>query len=311
LKILVTGGTGFIGSNLVRELVKNHEVTVIGTKSEVPTPGIKKFLSLHFNGIDWSQIAGMDVVFHQGANNNTLDQDKGEMWRGNVDAPIRLFCRALDGGCKKFVYASSTAVYGNSPAPYVEDTTPIRPLNPYAESKVAFDDFAMRFAKDNDVSVVGLRYCNVYGPGEDHKGPRASMIHQIAYQMLKGKSPKIFEHGGQKRDWIYVKDVVKANLLAMEFEGSDIFNCGFGKAVSFNDIVRLLNDILRMRLKPEYIPNPYKESYQTFTECDMKKARIALRFEPEYNVESGMSNYLISPTLPWGAKPTSPGCGCV
>ena len=293
MKILVTGGTGFVGSNLVRELVEaGHEVTITGCSTECKVEEVK-ILHLSLEGVDWPKIYGQDIVFHQAANNNTLDQDQKEMLRANLYGPIALFSRARDGGCKRFVYASSTAVYGNSPAPYDESETLLEPLNPYADSKARFDNFAMNFAAENkDLSVIGLRYCNVFGPGEEHKGSRASMIYQLATQMIAGKTPKLFKDGKQKRDWIYVKDVVRANMLASEYDGSGIFNCGSGVATSFNDLVTIINDSLKTSITPEYIDNPYEETYQTFTECNMLKAKEKLKFVPQYKIKDGIREYI-------------------
>ena len=211
-------------------------------------------------GLDWTKIAKIDVVYHLAANNDTLDQDQLEMWKANVYSPIKLFHRCLKSGCKRFVYASSTAVYGNSPAPYIEAETLLEPLNVYGKSKAAFESFATEFAEEHDVNVVGLRFCNVFGPGEWHKGHRASMIYQIIKQMLdKNPRPKLFEDGNQKRDWIYVKDIVRGIILAGEYEGSGIFNCGSGTATSYNDLVHFINESLGTDYQPGYIKNPYKE----------------------------------------------------
>ena len=139
------------------------------------------------------------------------------MW-ANVEAPmkfltdLRNFCN-----CCEFVYASSSAVYGSQPAPYKEGVTPEIPLNPYGESKAEFDKRMMQFGKSwHKTKVVGLRYTNVYGPGEEHKGKRASMIHQMVKTMMKGDKPELFWDGTQQRDWVYIKDVVRANMHALE-----------------------------------------------------------------------------------------------
>ncbi|MHA1950110.1 MAG: NAD-dependent epimerase/dehydratase family protein [Candidatus Thorarchaeota archaeon] len=289
MKALVTGGSGFVGSNLARELVNlGHEVTITGNSSERKVEGVKT-LHLSFAGLDWNKIKDIDVLFHQAANNDTLDNNEHQMMIENVYSPLKLFKHAYRNGCRRFVYASSTAVYGNSPAPYIESETQIEPLNAYAKSKQYFDDFAMLFSKAKDVKVVGLRYCNVYGPGEGHKGRRASMIYQLAKKMLTKESPKLFRDGEQKRDWIYVKDVVKANLLAAKYDGSGIFNCGTGVATSFNNLVKYIDqDIGILRIKPEYIDNPYEKAFQNFTQCDMSLAKKELGFTPDYDIRRGI-----------------------
>jgi ADP-L-glycero-D-manno-heptose 6-epimerase len=291
MKVLVTGGTGFIGSNLAKELVDlGHDVTITGCSTERTVEGAK-VLNLSLTGIDWSETRYMDVVFHQAANNDTLDQNSRQMTIENVYAPSELFKMAYKGGCRRFVYASSTAVYGNSPPPYVESETILEPLNPYARSKKDFDDFAMHFAENtHNVKVVGLRYCNVYGPGEAHKGRRASMIFQLAKKIVARETPKLFKNGDQKRDWIYVKDVVRANLLAAKYDGSGIFNCGTGTATSFNDLIKYINNATDRfhPVEPEYVDNPYEDAFQNFTQCDMSLAKKELGFKPKYSIKKGI-----------------------
>lgn len=301
MKILVTGGSGFVGRNLTETLVKHgHEVTITSTGAEPIIPGVKKVLYMSLEGIDWREVYGQDVLFHQAANNDTRCQDESEMFRANVYGPIKLFTSVVQGGCKNIVYASSTAVYGNEPAPYVEGVTPVNPLNVYGHSKAKFDEFAMQFAADNKVSVTGLRYCNVYGPGEEQKGKRMSMIGQILREMLAHRRPKLFEPGDQKRDWVYVKDVVEMNLLAMgrpaEEPWGRIYNTGSGTASTFNEIVHRINALMcgeePWPIHPEYIPCPFSAEYQSHTECNIEKARNELGFNPQYNLRDGIANYL-------------------
>ena len=265
-----------------------------GNESEQQVPGFTgKLLYPGFLGLDWEAIGKVDVVFHQAAINDTTLLDEQEMLRANVQAARELFNRVVVGGCKKIVYASSTAIYGDVPAPYHEDG-PANPLNPYGKSKLLLDEFAMQFAKENpEVIVVGLRYCNVYGPRESHKGKRASMIYQLSQQMLKG-SPKIFKLGEQKRDYIYVKDVVRANLLAAQARESCIVNCGSGTATTFNDLIMLLNEVLGTEKKPDYIDNPYGDQYQDFTLCDMSLAKQKIGFSPQFEIKKGIRDYFDS-----------------
>jgi ADP-L-glycero-D-manno-heptose 6-epimerase len=292
MHIFVTGGTGFIGSNLVKKLhEQGHEITVTGSDAEQDVGKfVKKYLQPGLLGINWSAIGQIDVLYHEAAINDTTLNDRDEMLRANLSASMELFEQAVENGCKKIVYASSTAVYGNAPAPFKEDGL-ITPLNVYGESKKMLDEFATDFASQNTgITVVGLRYCNVYGPGEQHKGKRASMISQLAQQMKKG-NPKLFKFGEQKRDWIYVDDVVRANLLAAEAKESCIVNCGSGSATSFNEIVKILNEVMGVERVAEYIDNPFADKYQDFTYCDMSKAAEKIGFKPEYDIKKGINHY--------------------
>jgi ADP-L-glycero-D-manno-heptose 6-epimerase len=290
MRVLVTGGTGFIGSNLAQKLMAlNNEVIITGTKTENQVPGAK-LLESHLTGINWGVLGKIDMVFHQAANNDTTDRNADEMFQANCVAGRRLFEELYGRGCRKFVYASSTATYGAEPAPYVEGKTAQKPLNEYGESKEKFERMAEDFAKHNDVETcVGLRYSNVYGPGEQHKGSRASMIYKLYLQMVKGAAPILFRDGTQLRDWCYVEDVVSANMLAGQFKGCEIFNVGSGRAVSFNRLVQALNVELGTTFEPIYIENPYKEWYQAHTECDVNKARRLLSWTPQYGVQTGIA----------------------
>lgn len=296
MKILVTGGYGFVGQNLVKRLVEDgHEITVTstGTEEKVPGPGIVKVLYPTLEGIDWFCVRDQDVIFHQMANNDTQSLDRVEMMRANLNGPKKLFQEAFEGGCRNFVYASSTAVYGNSPAPYTEETE-TQLLTPYAESKKLFDDFAMEFAKEKNVKVTGLRYCNVYGPGEENKGKRMSMIGQILRKKINGEKIELFEYGEQKRDWVHVKDVVNVNLLAMNRSGEDgrLYNIGSGASCNFNELVAYICDTMNTdRIVPYYIPCPFPEKYQNHTECDIEKARKELGFSPSFGFRSGIADY--------------------
>lgn len=297
MKIFITGGTGFIGYNLIKRLLLlGHQITTTGVKTENKLPSEVKILNLGLNGIEEKHLENQDICFHLSANNDTLDNDKEEMFKSNVHDPIKLFKKLFEKGCKKFIYASSTAVYGDAPSPYTEETK-TNPLNVYAESKLEFDKFAMEFAVQNKINIIGLRYCNIYGPHEEHKNKRASMIYQMYKSMIQNKSPKLFEDGNQKRDWCYVKDVVEANIKCIDYENNDIFNIASGKSISFNNLLFTFNSLLNKKILPEYIQCEFSEKYQSNIECDISKAKEKLNWTPKYNVTKGImdySNYLSS-----------------
>ncbi|MCH7568126.1 MAG: NAD-dependent epimerase/dehydratase family protein [Nanoarchaeota archaeon] len=291
MRALVTGATGFIGSNLAKELdKKGWEVIALGKDNEQPLNNFSgKLIKKPFHEIDWNEIGNIDILFHQAAIVNTVFNDEKEMFFVNVETAIKLFKRAIIHDCNKIIYASSTAVYGNTPSPFVEGKSE-EPLNIYGKSKLLLDRMAMKLAEKNpDIKIVGLRYCNVFGPGENHKGKMANMVYQLAQQILYDK-PEVFKYGEQKRDEIYVKDVVKANLCALNAKESCVVNCGTGKPVSFNEIIAILNEILGKNKETIYIDNPYP-FFQTHTECDMKKAKETIGFVPEYSFEEGVKDY--------------------
>jgi ADP-L-glycero-D-manno-heptose 6-epimerase len=158
------------------------------------------------------------------------------------------------------------------------------------------EDLARQYAPRLNHPIVGLRYFNVYGPGEQHKGKFASMIHQLAKQMIAGKRPRIFAPGEQKRDFVYIDDVVQMNLLAAQSKETGVFNVGAGASGSFNDVVAQLNRVLKTDLPPEYFENPY-DFFQTLTEADLTQSRKVLGYAPKYDLAKGIDAYHASGKL--------------
>jgi len=290
---LVTGASGFVGHHLCNILYnQGWKVVAIGTKGE-HKPLCHKFLQFNLDGIAWDLVPKIDVCFHQAANNDTTDMDMENMLRSNLTAPSNLFYSlAREKGCKQFVYASSCSVYGNEAVPYKEKETRLDPLNPYAHSKMLFEQFAESFALEYSVNLIGLRYSNVYGPGESHKGKRSSMISQLLQKMQLGERPKIFKLGEHLRDWVYIEDVISANILASEYKYSNVFNVGSGEAMSFNNVVATLNAELGSNLEPEYIDCPFLDTYQSHTLLDLTHSKANLGYNPEYGPKAGIKRFV-------------------
>ena len=305
MKILITGATGFVGHALVNKLLENksNRLTIITTKNENSLPQElyenpkHEIVPLELNGDCWKYAISQDLVYHLAANNDTQSEDKLDMFKANYRIPVKLFTEAYGSGCRNFVYASSTAVYGNAKVPYKEDTTKPDPLTYYAQSKLKFDEFAMDFAEKKEVSVKGVRFCNVYGPGENHKGKRMSMIGQLIQKIYNGgKNPEVslFKHGEQERDWVYVEDAVLGLMLAAKYNGSGIFNIATGNSISFNEIVKIIGEELKKEVSIDYIDCPFGESYQSHTCCSIKKASSQLSYSPVFNIRSGIEKYIQS-----------------
>ncbi len=235
-----------------------------------------------------------DVVFHQASITDTTVHDQRHMMNNNVEAFRHLLESAVRWRAR-VVWASSCSIYGQGPVP-MKESQPPHPLNVYAFSKLAMERLAERYASRLAHSIVGLRYSNVYGPGEAHKGKFASMIHQLAKQMRSGTRPRIFRAGQQKRDFVYIDDCVDANLCALHAKESGNFNAGRGKSWSFNEVVAELNRVLKTNLEPDYFDNPYGFT-QDWTETDQSKAKSVLGYNPKFDLRDGIAAYHASGKL--------------
>lgn len=301
MRFLVTGGAGFIGSNLVRALKTHYPKSKVYVLDDFSSGHFKNLLHLECEVITadlshrelWEWLKSkfsFDAVFHQGAITDTTLEDQSRMMKVNADS-LRYILEACLHWKAKLIYASSAGVYGNSPVPMREESGLV-PENIYGFSKLAMDRIAMNFLQEHaEIRVVGLRYFNVYGPGEAHKGKTASMVYQLYRQIKQGQRPRLFKWGEQRRDFVYVEDAVRANLLALEREVSGIYNVATGVARSFNEVVSLLKEYLGVSCQVEYFDCPY-DFYQKHTQADISKAQKELGYSPQYSLEEGIADYL-------------------
>ena len=309
MSIIVTGGAGMIGSNIIEGLNKsghNDIIVVDHLKNGEKFRNIsdldisdyydkKDFISLIKDRNDFGQI---DALYHEGACSNTLEWDGQYMMENNYEYSKVLLHYCLD---KKipFFYASSAATYGDSTV-YKENPENENPINIYGYSKYLFDQYVRRHESSFESQVVGFRYFNVYGPKEQHKGSMASVAFHFNNQIEAGENPKLFEgsggfdNGEQRRDFIFVGDVVKVNLWMMAHSDvSGIFNIGTGNSQSFNEVA---NSVINYHGKGEinYIPFPdeLKGNYQSFTEADLTKLRKT-GFDGSFKtVQEGVKEYM-------------------
>ncbi|MCB1480132.1 MAG: ADP-glyceromanno-heptose 6-epimerase [Rhodobiaceae bacterium] len=309
-KIIVTGGAGFIGSNIVRglnargigdiivvdDLTDGHKFVNLSGLAIADYLDMERFREMIEIGD--SALDGTATVFHEGACSTTTEWDGRYMMDNNYEYSKELlaWCEA---GKTAFIYASSAAVYGGNEA-FVEDVSAEGPINVYGYSKWQFDQYVRRHRDRLTTQVVGLRYFNVYGPNEQHKGSMASVAFHLDRQVQDTGVVKLFEgshgydDGAQLRDFIHVDDVIAVNLWFMDHpDVSGIFNCGTGRAQEFNDIAKAVL-AWHGKGKLEYVPFPdhLKGAYQAYTQADLTKLRAAgcdVEFRP---VEDGVRAYL-------------------
>ncbi|MGH8579758.1 MAG: ADP-glyceromanno-heptose 6-epimerase [Gammaproteobacteria bacterium] len=304
--IVVTGGAGFIGSNLVHALNRqlNEDILVVDDLTDGA-----KFRNLIGSNISdyWDKdellerlptLKPLRALFHLGACTTTTEWDGRYMIQNNY-AYSRCLLDLCAGQRIPFIYASSAAVYGRG-ADFREDATPMEPLNVYGYSKLLFDQYALRRFSSLQSQVVGLRYFNVYGPREQHKGPMASVAYHFYRQLLESGQVRLFEgsdgygNGEQRRDFVFVDDVVAVNLWFFSNpDKSGIFNLGTGRSQSFNE---LANAVIAHQGRGyiEYIPFPRKlrGCYQSYTQADLSALREAGYTGEFRTVEQGMASYM-------------------
>ncbi len=306
---IVTGGAGFIGSNLVRDLLRRgHEnVVVVDDLSDghkfvnIADLGIADYLDkddflLRLHERDFA--SGIEAILHQGACSETTEWDGRYMMKNNYSYSQALLDHCLENRVP-YIYASSAAVYGASNT-FAEHADNENPLNVYGYSKLQFDRYVRRIAATPDSQVVGLRYFNVYGPREQHKGTMASVAFHFNKQLREHGEARLFEGSGgygdgeQLRDFVYVDDVCAVNTWFLENPRvSGIFNCGSGKAQSFNDVANAVIDC-NGDGKIRYIafPDQLKGAYQSYTQADLAQLRAAGCDVEFRNVEAGVRCYL-------------------
>ncbi len=299
MKVLVTGGAGFIGSNITEALVeKGYEVTVLDSLFLGREANLKSVIDrIDFvkgdvcnRQVVFNVMKGVDYVLHQAAASSSpmfSENLKGAV-AVNIEGFINVLDAARENSVKRIVHACTSSVYGSNPVPHSE-SMPVEPPNFYSASKFGAEHIAKIYSSEYGLETVGLRYFSVYGPHEKAKGRFANTVSQFMWDMKEDRAPVIYGDGSQTRDFTYVRDTTEANMMAMKKPGvsGEIFNVGTGISKSFNDIIMMLNAALGTNVKPKHIINPLK-SYVGDTLADTAKAESVLGFKARTSIEDGI-----------------------
>jgi len=292
--ILVTGGAGFIGSNIVEELVKrNKRVTVLdnfSTGSLHNLKSVKKKIRIIKNScssIPKLKIQKLEVIFHMGIPSSSPMYRKDPHLVGEA---INDFINVLELAKKKscmIVYASTSSLYSGCPMPHREDMY-CKPFDYYTEARITMERLAKMYHELYGVRSAGMRFFSVYGSHEKAKGTYANIVSQFLWAMRAGKTPVIYGDGNQTRDFVHVSDVVRACLMAAEAGiKCEVINVGTGKRTTFNQVVEIINDLLGTSIKPVYLDNPIK-NYVFHTQADLTKAKRLLSYAPRVELKEGI-----------------------
>ena len=306
IKVVVTGGAGFIGSNLVDRLIgQEYQVSIIDNLSTGKLPNIQSVIDS--GKVEFSKgsitnlsllkkvFSGAKYVFHQAALPSVPRsvKDPKKSHDMNITGTLNVLIAARDAKVKKVIYASSSSVYGDTPTlPKKEEMAP-NPMSPYAVSKLAGEYYCKVFNTIYDLKTVCLRYFNVYGPRQNHNSPYAAVIPLFFRKAIAGKPPIIFGDGEQSRDFTFVMDVVDANIQAAESDATGIFNLGNSQRVTINQLARLIINLTgNEKMQPFH--KDKRPGDVLHSQADISKAKLAFNYNPKYTLEDGLKETLKS-----------------
>ncbi|RLE38035.1 hypothetical protein DRJ17_05150 [Candidatus Woesearchaeota archaeon] len=298
-RVLVTGGAGFIGSHIIRKLIKyNCDIIVADNFSTGVKENLKNLevniLNIAVDSKDFIKRiieytkGDIDFIFHFGSPSSVIlfNEAPEEKFRETVSGFINIMELSREINVQKVIYASSGSVYGKSPPPNSEFDIP-RPVNLYGIAKLTCEIIANYYR--DEVKSVGLRIFAGYGPGEDHKGRIASPVTLFLKSILSDKRPIVYGDGTQSRDFVYIDDIVEAIIRSAVRETPPIINVGSGRSYTFNEVIKIINDMLGKNIKPLYVPKPPK--YLEKTQADITLMKQILEIEP-IDLREGLARYL-------------------
>lgn len=309
-RVLVTGGAGFIGSNFANINKEKYEIVCLdnlflGTPDNLQEgvtfvkgdackiEDLQKALS-SFPSFSKEEKSLYAVIHLAGTSSAPMFMGEGfaEGYRNSVESFVNTIEFARKAGVKKFLYASTSSLYGNNPIPLLESQH-VTPINHYAVTKKVYEDCSRCYHKVfPEMDIFGFRFMSVYGPNEEAKGKYANIISQFIWDFARGLQPVIYGNGTQFRDFTNVADIVQALTLAIETPqdfGNKVYNVGRGESTSLNDIFTTLKEVLKSKLEPLYIENPVKEGYVQGQHADISLIQKELGFTPTISLLDGIS----------------------
>lgn len=293
-RILITGGAGFIGSNLANHLAENNHVVVIDNEYLGTQKNIGENIEYYEKSVLEDDLpTDVDVVFHLAALSSYAmhEDDPQHGVRVNVEGFVNVVEQARIDGCDTVVYASTSSIYGNQTTPSPVDMG-VSVNTGYEASKMARENYAEYFSNHYGLSTAGMRFFSVYqgySGAEEHKGKYANVIAQFADDVANGRSPKLYGDGTQTRDFTHVDDIVRGLELAAEYELDGIYNLGTGQSYDFNKIVDLINENLGTNVDPEYVENPIPDSVYVHDTCaDYSKMEAETGWQPQITLREGI-----------------------
>ena len=294
MNVLVTGGSGFIGRNIVKVLKEQgNEVGSLDIKEKNSVADYHITCDIRNRHMVEKALKGIDHVFHLAAVTSPPEFENltGEGYEVNVIGTYNVLEASAKNNVKRVILASSSSIYGDIKRAAVETLLPETYSNFYPMTK-RINEMTARLISEYDLETISLRYFNTYGVGENSKGDYSSVIWKFIDAIRNDKKPTIFGDGTQSRDFIYVEDSARASVLAMK-NGTpgEAYNVGTGKSTDFNTVVQIVKEEMGYQGQAEYVPNPLK-SYQMFTLADITKAREKLKFETRYDIRDGVKKII-------------------
>ena len=292
---LVTGGAGFIGSHIAEELSrKGYNVRILdnfstgkkenlqGIKAELIKGDIRDFSTVK------KAMKDIDYVFHEGAFVYVTKSIEDPLLTNeiNINGTLNVLMAAKDSGCKKIIFASSSSVYGNTGKLPIKETFPLNPASPYAVTKMVGEQYCRVFYENYGLESVCLRYFNVYGSRQDPNSEYSAVIPKFIHLIKQSKPPVIFGDGEQTRDFIFVKDVAKANMLSMKYKGFGIFNIGTGTSITINELAEKIGYFLNNKIKPVHAESRKGDARNSLSDITNTKKLLGLK--PAYSIDIGL-----------------------